>query len=99
MKITKYDNGIFGIRPIIEAIHSGKEIDTLFIQKGLKGDTFSELWDLVRLHRVNYKHVPVEKLNRLTRKNHQGVFAFISPILFHKTANIIPHLFEDGKTP
>ena len=99
MKITKYDNGIFGIRPIIEAIHSGKEIDTLFIQKGLKGDTFSELWDLVRLHRVKYKHVPVEKLNRLTRKNHQGVFAFISPIIFHKTANIIPQLFEDGRTP
>ena len=99
MKITKYDNGIFGIRPIIEALHSGKEIDTLFIQKGLKGDTFSELWDLVRLHRVKYKHVPVEKLNRLTRKNHQGVFAFISPIIFHKTANIIPQLFEDGRTP
>lgn len=99
MKITKYENGIFGLRPIIEAIHSGKEIDTLFIQKGLKGETFSELWELVRSNRINYKHVPVEKLNRLTRKNHQGVFAFISPILFHKTANVIPQLFEDGKTP
>lgn len=99
MKISKYENGIFGIRPIIEAINSGKEIDTLFIQKGLKSDNFSELWDLVRLHRLNYKHVPIEKLNRLTRKNHQGVFAFISPILFHRTENIIPQLFEQGKTP
>ncbi|MGC6469716.1 MAG: 23S rRNA (guanosine(2251)-2'-O)-methyltransferase RlmB [Flavobacteriales bacterium] len=99
MKISKYENGIFGIRPIIEALHSGKEFDTLFIQKGLKSDNFSELWDLIRKHRVNYKHVPVEKLNRLTRKNHQGVFAFISPILFHRTENIIPQLFEQGKTP
>lgn len=99
MKITKFENGIFGVRPIIEAIHSGKEIDTLFIQKGLKGDTFLELWDLVKSHRINYKHVPLEKLNRLTRKNHQGVFAFISPILFHRTEHIIPQLFEEGKTP
>ena len=61
--------------------YTGKEIDTLFIQKGLKSELFQELWQLVRAYKVNYKHVPVEKLNRLTRKNHQGVFAFISPIL------------------
>ena len=85
MKITRYENAIFGLRPIIEAIQAGKEIDTLFIQKGLKNELFQELWQLVRAHKVNYKHVPVEKLNRLTRKNHQGVFAFISPISFHKT--------------
>ena len=71
MKITRYENAIFGLRPIIEAIQAGKEIDTLFIQKGLKNELFQELWQLVRAHKVNYKHVPVEKLNRLTRKNHQ----------------------------
>jgi 23S rRNA (guanosine2251-2'-O)-methyltransferase len=99
MKITKYENAIFGLHPIIEALKAGKEIDTLFIQKGLKGDLFQELWQLVRTHRVVYKHVPVEKLNRLTRKNHQGVFAFISPINFHRTENIIQQLYEEGKTP
>ena len=99
MKITRYENAIFGLRPIIEAITAGQEIDTLFIQKGLKGDIFPELWELVKKHRVNYKHVPVEKLNRLTRKNHQGVFAFVSPISFHRTENVIPQLFEEGKIP
>ena len=99
MKITRYENAIFGLRPIIEAITAGQEIDTLFIQKGLKGDIFLELWELVKKHRVNYKHVPVEKLNRLTRKNHQGVFAFVSPISFHRTENVIPQLFEEGKIP
>ena len=99
MKITRYENAIFGLRPIIEAIQAGKEIDTLFIQKGLKNELFQELWQLVRSHKVNYKHVPVEKLNRLTRKNHQGVFAFISPINFHKTDNIIQDVFERGETP
>ena len=52
-------NFIFGIRPIIEAIKSGKTIDKLFIQKGLHNDLFSELWKLVRLRRINYKHVPI----------------------------------------
>ena len=99
MKITRYENAIFGLRPIIEAIQAGKEIDTLFIQKGLKNELFQELWQLVRARKVNYKHVPVEKLNRLTRKNHQGVFAFISPINFHKTDNIIQDVFEKGENP
>ena len=92
-------NYIFGIRTIIEAIKAGKTIDKLFIQKGLHNDLFAELWKLVRLRRINYKHVPLEKINRLTRKNHQGVFAFISPIDFYNIEDIIPSLYEEGKNP
>ena len=92
-------NYIFGIRSIIEAIKSKKTIDKLFIQKGLHNDLFAELWKLVRLKRINYKHVPLEKINRLTRKNHQGVFAFISPIDFHNIEDVVPALYEQGKNP
>ncbi|MEE2700119.1 MAG: 23S rRNA (guanosine(2251)-2'-O)-methyltransferase RlmB [Bacteroidota bacterium] len=92
-------NSIFGIRPIIEAIEAGKIIDKLFIQKGLHNDLFAELWKLVRRKRINYKHVPLEKINRLTRKNHQGVFAFISPIDFHNIEDLVPTLYEQGKDP
>jgi len=92
-------NYIFGIRSIIEAVNAGKTIDKLFIQKGLHNDLFAELWKLVRLKRINYKHVPLEKINRLTRKNHQGVFAFISPIDFHNIEDVIPKLYEEGKNP
>jgi len=92
-------NYIFGIHAIIETIKAGKTIDKLFIQKGLHNDAFAELWKLVRLRRVNYKHVPLEKINRLTKKNHQGVFAFLSPIDFHKIEDIIPRLYEEGKNP
>ena len=92
-------NSVFGIRAIIETIESGKTIDKLFIQKGLHNDLFSELWKLVRLRRINYKHVPIEKINRLTRKNHQGVFAFVSPIDLYKIEDIIPQIYEKGKDP
>ena len=92
-------NYIFGVRAIIEAVEAGKTIDKLFIQKGLHNDLFAELWKLVRLKRINYKHVPLEKINRLTRKNHQGVFAFISPIDFHNIEDVVPALYEQGKNP
>ena len=90
---------IFGIRAVIEAIESGKTIEKLFIQKGLHNDSFAVLWKLIRLKRINYKHVPLEKINRLTKKNHQGVFAFISPIDFYNIEDIIPALYEEGETP
>ena len=99
MPNTEEKNYIFGIRSIIEAVNAGKTIDKLFIQKGLHNDLFTELWKLVRLNRINYKHVPLEKINRLTRKNHQGVFAFISPIDFHNIEDVVPSLYEQGKNP
>ena len=99
MNNTEEKNYIFGIRAIIEAVNAGKTIDKLFIQKGLHNDLFAELWKLVRLKRINYKHVPLEKINRLTRKNHQGVFAFISPIDFHNIEDVVPALYEQGKNP
>ena len=99
MPNTEEKNYIFGIRAIIEAVNAGKTIDKLFIQKGLHNNLFTELWKLVRLKRINYKHVPIEKINRLTKKNHQGVFAFISPIDLHKIEDIIPQVYENGEVP
>jgi len=93
------NNGIFGLRPIIEAIEAGKTIDKLFVQKGLQGEIFSELRKLIRDYDIPTQYVPVEKLNRLTRKNHQGVFAFLSPVEFHRIDNLLPQIYEQGRIP
>jgi 23S rRNA (guanosine2251-2'-O)-methyltransferase len=90
---------IFGIRTLIEAIQEGKEIDKVFIQKGLRGDLYQELYQLIKEREIPYALVPIEKLNRLTRKNHQGVAAFISAIQYFKIDQILPTLYEEGKTP
>jgi 23S rRNA (guanosine2251-2'-O)-methyltransferase len=74
---------IFGIRAIIEAVNSGKTIDKVFLQKGLRGELFTELESVLRQNSINSSYVPVEKLNRLTKGNHQGAVAQISPIEFH----------------
>jgi 23S rRNA (guanosine2251-2'-O)-methyltransferase len=93
------DDMIFGIRAVIEAIQAGKEIDKVLIKKGLIGDLFKEMFDLIRIHQVPFQYVPIEKINRISRKNHQGVLAFISPVALQRIEDIIPTLYEDGKTP
>ncbi len=95
----KDESQIFGIRAVIEAIHSGKTIDKLFIQKGLQGELVKELMSLVRNQHISFTQVPIEKLNRLTRKNHQGVVAIISPIEFHDLENLVLNTIESGETP
>ena len=90
---------IFGIRAVIEAINSGKTIDKVFIQKGLRGELYQELDSLLRKNSINSSFVPVEKLNRLSKKNHQGVVASISPIEFHDLDELVISTIESGETP
>ncbi|MBE7175058.1 MAG: 23S rRNA (guanosine(2251)-2'-O)-methyltransferase RlmB [Mucilaginibacter polytrichastri] len=90
---------IFGIRAVIEALRSGKEIESLFVQRALKGDLFHELRILLGETGTPMQLVPVEKLNRLTPGNHQGVVAFVSLITYQRLDQIIPQLYEEGKTP
>jgi 23S rRNA (guanosine2251-2'-O)-methyltransferase len=93
------DDFIFGIRSVIEAIESGKEIDKVLIKQGLSGDLFKELFEKIREHQVPFQYVPLEKINRISRKNHQGVLAFVSPVIFYDLENLLPAIFESGKTP
>ena len=90
---------IFGIRAVIEAIKSGKQIDKLMVKSGLKGELFFELIEMVKDLQIPFQYVPNERINRVTMKNHQGVLAFISPIEFQNIENILPSIFESGKTP
>ncbi len=90
---------IFGLRTIIEAINSGKEIEKILIKKGLQGDLYHELMDLVHQMQIPVQLVPVEKLDRVTRKNHQGILAYISPIIYQNIEEIIPRIYEEGKIP
>lgn len=90
---------VFGIRAVIEAIDSGKEIESLFVQRGLSGSLFLELKSLLKEHNIGYQQVPIEKLNRITRKNHQGVIAVISPITYQHIEDLLPTIYEKGETP
>jgi 23S rRNA (guanosine2251-2'-O)-methyltransferase len=99
--MKEYENTIlYGLRAVKEAVSSGKEFDKVFVQKGLKSDIFGELRKVLEDNKIPYQFVPTEKLNRLTNnRSHQGIVAFISHILYHKIEDVLPGIFEDGKTP
>jgi 23S rRNA (guanosine2251-2'-O)-methyltransferase len=92
-------NFIFGTRTAIEAIRAGKEVDKIFIQKGLNNELFSELRKLITEGNIPHQFVPIEKLDRITGKNHQGVICFLSEITFHNIENLLPGIYEKGAVP
>ncbi len=90
---------LFGIRSVIEAIHSGKEIEKVLVKKGLQGELYEELIETMKQANISWQTVPVERINRATRKNHQGVIAFVSAITYDNMENKLMDVFEQGKTP
>ena len=92
------DNIVFGIRPVAEAVESGKQIEKIYMRKGAEGQLMNDLRDLCLRHRLRVQEVPVEKLNRLTRGNHQGVVAQIAAIDYVELQDILDRVPED-ETP
>ncbi len=90
---------IFGTRPVLEAIKSGKTIEKLFLQKNLSKEIFNEIKNNLKNRNVNISFVPKEKLNRITKKNHQGIICYISPITYQPPQEIIQRCYESGKDP
>lgn len=90
---------IFGIRAVIEAIQADKEIDKVLIKRDLQSDLAKELMALLKERGIPAQRVPAERLDRLTRKNHQGVIAFISAVTYQRLEDIIPFIYEQGKNP
>jgi 23S rRNA (guanosine2251-2'-O)-methyltransferase len=89
----------FGTWPVIEAIKADKDVNKIILQKGIQSEQLPELMKLIKEKDIPFQWVPIEKLNKITRKNHQGVIAFLSPVTFQNIENIIPILFEEGKVP
>lgn len=92
------DNLIFGIRPVVEAVQAGRQMEKVYMRKGAEGTLMLELRDLCLRHRIRVQEVPVEKLNRLVRGNHQGVVAQIAPIEYVELSDILERV-PDDETP
>ncbi|KAA6301522.1 MAG: putative TrmH family tRNA/rRNA methyltransferase [Candidatus Ordinivivax streblomastigis] len=90
---------IFGTRAVIEAVQAGKEVDKILMRRDLQNDLSHELFNIVKETNIPIQRVPQEKLDRLTRKNHQGVIAFISAVTYQKLEDMVPFLYEEGKNP
>ena len=95
----KENEMIFGIRAVIEAIQADKEIDKILIRRDLQGELAKELFNVLHGTAIQVQRVPQERLDRYTRKNHQGVIAFISAVTYQKLEDIVPFVYEQGRDP
>lgn len=92
---------IYGLRAVMEAIDAGKDMDKILLNKEMRSSDglVAELLLRAKEMDIPVQRVPVERLNRITMKNHQGVVALLSPVTYYKLDQIVPGLYESGRVP
>ena len=80
---------VYGLRPVIEAIVSGQQVERVLLQNGLNSSLLNELRTRMKEHDVPFQYVPVEKLNKMTTGNHQGVVATIAAVKYRSFMDIL----------
>ncbi|MDO5035797.1 MAG: 23S rRNA (guanosine(2251)-2'-O)-methyltransferase RlmB [Porphyromonas sp.] len=95
----KQNEMIFGIRAVLEAIDTGVEIDHIYLKRETDSEMMKQLLEVIGKRRIPIRKVPSAKLNRLTRKNHQGIIAIKAATAYHQLDQLIPTLYEEGREP
>ena len=90
---------IYGIHAVLEAIDAGKDIDKILLSKTLNAETAKEISERARQLRVPVQRVPVQKIDRITRGNHQGVLALLAAVTYYSVEDVVPQLFDNGENP
>ena len=90
---------IYGIHAVLEALEAGKDIDKIFLSKTLNDETAKEIMDRARQLGVPVQRVPVQKIDRITRRNHQGVLAMMAAVTYYRVEDLVPQLFDEGQNP
>jgi 23S rRNA (guanosine2251-2'-O)-methyltransferase len=90
---------IIGRQPLIEAIRSGRALDKILLQRNTSGEPIEEIRALAREYNIPIQVVPGEKLNSVTRANHQGVIAFAALVQYLDLQQVIDHIVSSGATP
>lgn len=90
---------IYGIHAVLEAIDAAKDIDKILLSKTLNPETAQEIIEKARALRVPVQRVPVQKIDRITRRNHQGVLAMMAAVTYYRVDDLMPRLFDEGENP
>jgi len=92
-------NYLFGMHPVIEAVTSDKKIEKVFFKKGMEGEQFHTLLDLIMAKSIPFQFVPGEKLEKMVRGRHQGVVATISTVDYVSIEDCVKHAHNRDKAP
>ncbi len=93
------DEIIYGRHPIIDAIDAGRYIDKIWLQIGIKGEFVNDIRQQAKLREIPTQMVPKDKMQKITKANHQGVIAFVSMVQFFQLEDVLPLVYEQNKNP
>ena len=91
-KVQNKQQIVYGLRPVIEAIVSGQQVERVLLQNGLNSSLLNELRAKMKERDIPFQYVPVEKLNKMTTGNHQGVVATIAAVKYHAFMEMMEQL-------
>ena len=98
--MTPHDNQyIYGLRAVIEALEAARDIDKILLKRDMNGESVQQLLALAREHQVPVQRVPVQRIERVTRKNHQGVVALMAAVTYYKLEQVLPMIYDNGDNP
>ena len=95
----KKETLLFGIYPVIEALKAKQTIDKAYVQKGLQSPKIDAIVADLEALNTTISYVPLEKMEKLCRSNHQGIILISSPIEFVGLETMVEAVLESEKTP
>ena len=95
----KKETLLFGIYPVIEALKAKQTIDKAYVQKGLQSPKIDAIVADLEALNTTISYVPLEKMEKLCRSNHQGIILISSPIEFVALETMVEAVLESKKTP
>jgi 23S rRNA (guanosine2251-2'-O)-methyltransferase len=90
---------VIGRQPVLEALRAGRSMERIYVQKGASGEVLPELRRLAEESHVPVNTVPVEKLDSLTRGNHQGVIGVTSPLVYADLQKTLEGILARNEVP
>jgi 23S rRNA (guanosine2251-2'-O)-methyltransferase len=91
---------LIGRNPVLEAFRSGKTIDRLFIQAGLKDGPISTILREAKKTGVKAEFVQKSRLDEISEgSNHQGAVAYLASFRYYTVDEILSYAKEKGEDP
>jgi 23S rRNA (guanosine2251-2'-O)-methyltransferase len=93
------DDILYGFHPVVEALKAGRPIEKILLKRGLAGNMFREIRQRAAELDIPFQMVTIDTLNRLSRKNHQGIIALVSPVEYQDLEEVLTRVYEEGEDP
>lgn len=90
---------IIGRKPVVEALQTGQAVEKIFLLRTAHGEEVQEIRQLAHASNIPLSLVPEEKLNQLTKAQHQGVVAFGGLLSYTDLQAAIDFVVDKGETP